>query len=357
MSETFANKLTKIRTMVGYSLQDLGNAIGVSKQAIHKYESGQMMPDDNVLMKFSEFFSVPIDYFFNPEVQIPINLAGDIKFREGEKTLSFERDKIIKETEDFVSKILELERLTDNEIEFKNPLENYGITDIEDAEEAARLLRKKWKLGNAPIANVVSFLESKGIKVYEVKDYNYFEGFSAWAGKIPLIVINGSKKELTRIRFTALHELGHLVLQIDEMELTEELIEKICDAFASEMLLPTELIIFELGRNRTKISIEELKHLKIKYGISILAIMVRAASTKIINWDVFNSWKKQYTHWNESNQDFGKYYGNEEPRRLNQILHNGIAENKITLSKAASLFGIKENAFKRHIELTESLYN
>jgi Zn-dependent peptidase ImmA (M78 family) len=53
-------------------------------------------------------------------------------------------------------------------------------------------------------------------------------------------------------------------------------IEKMCDAFAGAVLLPSEILLQEFGKNRTAISMPELRRIKELYGISIAAIMVRA---------------------------------------------------------------------------------
>lgn len=355
MTEIFSLRLASARQMAGFSMQELADMIGISKQAISKYEKGLMMPESTTLIKMASFLGVSETYFYNETPEETINLVS-IWHRDKEKLFEDEMVVIKKQTVDFLHRLFELEKIAHAQQDFKNPVSDMIIKNRKDAEKAAKVVRKKWGLGNGAISNVVNFLEDQGIRVYEVMQSEKFEGFSAWAGKIPVIVINKSIKEITRIRFTALHELGHIVLQIEkELSITD--IERICDAFAGELLLPTEILIMELGFRRTRISIEELKTLKVKYGISVKAIMVKAACDSIITWDTFKVINEDYQSSFEAEADFGSYHGIEEPRRFVQLLCNCIMENKVSIGKAASLYNMKEKQFKEQFKLTEYQHN
>ncbi|MDZ7775928.1 MAG: ImmA/IrrE family metallo-endopeptidase [Bacteroidales bacterium] len=72
----------------------------------------------------------------------------------------------------------------------------------------------------------------------------------------PAIVIN-KNYPLERKRFTLLHELGHLLLNIsDHFSAKEE--EKICDCFAGAVLLPQKIVYSMVGQMRKNISLIEL---------------------------------------------------------------------------------------------------
>ena len=93
--------------------------------------------------------------------------------------------------------------------------------------------------------------------------------------------------------FTALHELGHLLLDIDNEVFSQKEIEKFCHRFAGAMLLPKETLFNELGEKRSSISINELIFIKESYGISIQAI-IRITSynvcyTKLLRFIIYFS--------------------------------------------------------------------
>ena len=69
---------------------------------------------------------------------------------------------------------------------------------------------------------------------------NNFDGLATIINdKYPVIVIN-KNFNVERKRFTLLHELGHLLLELPECEIKYE--ESVCNRFASEFLFPINLV-------------------------------------------------------------------------------------------------------------------
>lgn len=356
----FAKNLAKAREFAGLSLSDLAERIGVSKQTISKYENGELNPSMKKVYALAEALKLEVEDFFKEyneeklfmqkfEIQgISFTPFQQVKFREGENipTDLVERVKTTA-MEEFLN-YEELLELTNYNIKFKNPIKNIEIKNKYDAEEAALKVRKAWKLGNNPLSSVISILENQGIRVIEVLESIDFEGLSAKIKNIPVIVINRGIEEITRRRFTALHELGHLILEINEefLEYDEVEIERICDSFAGAMLMPKELLFIELGDHRTKISKKELVTLKEKYGISVRAILVSAAFAKILPWNDYHDLKFQICY----DSDLGKYFGDEKPRKFHQLLLRGLVEGKVSKSRASDLSGWSQSKVKEFAE-------
>lgn len=57
-----AEKLQLMRKREGLSQEDLAEKLGISRQAVSKWESGQSVPDLNKLIILSELYNVTIDY-------------------------------------------------------------------------------------------------------------------------------------------------------------------------------------------------------------------------------------------------------------------------------------------------------
>lgn len=347
MENLISFNLKRARLNRGWSMEELAEQVGCSKQTISNYENGNRNPDSQTLLKIGDIMDLDFEYFFKkPDISFSLN---SINYREGSFLSSNEKKLVEEKSQEAISSYLELEVLTKEEIAFNNPLEDLVVKNRYDAEKAAKQLRKKWKLGNGPISNISNFLEKKGVRVIRLDfgfNFNH-EGLSGWVeeNEIPVIVLNIRSQDITRVRFTMLHELGHLLLEIPS-EIDIENIERICDSFASAVLLPSEILIEEFGRNRRAISIAELRRIKALYGISITAIMVRARFANLIDIDAYQKWKLS----DYSGQDFGLFVGIEEPQKFNQMLFRALAERKIGLDKAASLSNRDEN------ELKEMLY-
>jgi Zn-dependent peptidase ImmA (M78 family)/DNA-binding XRE family transcriptional regulator len=339
MLPIFAERLRSARILNGLSLQDLADKIEkkISRQALHKFEKGDLVPDSEMLIELSNALNVRPDFFMR-ETKIEF---GDIEFRKLQKLPAKEEHKIIEQVRDYLARYLELEQILAIETKFNNPLKNIGaIRSSEDIENAADLLRREWKLGLDPVANVVALLEDKHIKIIEVNAGESFDGMQSWVnGNIPVIAVNKDKiKSPDRIRFTVFHELCHLLIK-DLCDHTLKQREKYCHQFAGAMLLPGKTAREELGSSRNKILIQELGLLKKQYGISIQAIVMRAKDLNIIT----DSYCKQFFFfltqmgWRINEPEEYNYQSEEKTNRFHQLLFRALAEEIISISKAAAL--------------------
>lgn len=66
---TFGEKLLRLRKRDGLSQEGLAEALGVSRQAISRWEMGTAMPDSPNLLKISRLFKVSADYLLYDEYE------------------------------------------------------------------------------------------------------------------------------------------------------------------------------------------------------------------------------------------------------------------------------------------------
>jgi Zn-dependent peptidase ImmA (M78 family) len=209
------------------------------------------------------------------------------------------------------------------------------------------LLQDEWDLGSNALPNITVMLEERGIKVVEIEANQAFDGFSGWGNSsIPIIVVNKTFT-VERKRFTLLHELAHLVLEFDE-RLEPRQRESLCHRFAGAMLLPEGVALRTLGPMRASLTMLELVAIKEQYGISIQAIMARAKDLQIIGGETYVRFRKRVnTDPNlKLEQGLGAYRGTESPQRFNQLLCRAASERIVSMSKAASLAGMKFAQFR-----------
>jgi Zn-dependent peptidase ImmA (M78 family) len=167
---------------------------------------------------------------------------------------------------------------------------------------------------------------------------------------IPVIVINKSFS-IERKRFTILHELGHILLNVEDCEDKTE--EKFCNYFASEFLFPTKLVFKEFGQNRKHISLEELKSIQEKYGISVQAIVYKLSQLGIISQA-----KHKGFHIQLNTDKFLKEFVNKEvfptlekSNRFERLVYRALAQDEISISKAASITGKNIEELKNMSEI------
>ncbi len=349
MSPLFADRFKSARLRAGLSLQALADKLPnkISRQAIHRYEKGEVMPDSEMLNALAEAMEVRTDYFFR-EQHVEL---GEIEYRKLKRMPAKEEAKIVELTRDYLTRYLELEGLLDLNTPFECPLPaDFGrVSTYEAVNKAAGEVREKWKLGCDPLSNIAELLEDKGIKVVKLEVDMAFDGLQTWAagGTVPVIAYNAAKLAKTdRIRFTLLHELAHLLLEFDEKKVNHKQKEILCHQFASAMLLPQSTIEQELGKHRNRISIEELGNLKRQYGISMQAAIMRARDCNIINEHYTRQLFFYFGQQNWRKDEPVEYIGEEESRRFDQLLHRALIEDLISMSKAAALKNQKLAEFR-----------
>jgi Zn-dependent peptidase ImmA (M78 family)/transcriptional regulator with XRE-family HTH domain len=345
MSHLFSERLRSARSLNGFSLQDLADKLDnkITRQSLHRYEKGEVLPDSERIAQLSKALGVRPDFFFR-ETKVEI---GSIEFRKVPGLSSKEEDKLIETVKDKLSRYLELEEILSFKTAFKNPVSQARpVKSPEDIEAAAQAVRKDWGLGSDPIANCLELLEDHHIKIIEVETEASFDGLQTWVNEnIPVIAINTTQlKSNDRKRFTALHELAHLLLPLKG--LNEKQKETCCHQFAAALLLPKETAYRELGKVRHKLLIQELGPLKQQYGISIQAIVMRAKSLNIISENYARQLFFHFDQMGWREQEPFEYITEEKSNRFTQLLFRALGEELISMSKAAALNNQSLSEFK-----------
>lgn len=300
-----SNRLRTARIALGLSMEDLSmrtNRI-VSRQSIHGYETDRMRPKAKVLNKLAQALGVSRDYLEGKGLTIDIPALRITTSR----ILTSEETQEIGDILTFrAERYIELEEKTGMLREFSNPLKSLMVSNQKEAEEAATLLRGEWCMGTSSITSVYRLLERKGIKLIEATLPQGVLGLSTWCEKkYPLIVMNADKTSTTteRTRFTAIHELGHLLLNI-AIECDKE---RICNQFAACFLLPKEVMYEELGSKRDFITLEEVLDFHLEYGVSVAAIIHQAWDLRIITSEHYNHWFDNIISKNRTEKGWGNY--------------------------------------------------
>ena len=347
INNIFGRRLSQARQMKGLSMEELGSSLtpAVTRQAINKYEKGQTMPDSRMLLALGSALDVKPDYFFRPfTVKVDrVMFRKDSKFPE--KKSGAIRERIREDLERY----LEVEQLCGTQSEFSLPSVN--ISSTEDVTGYAAKVRSILKLGIDGISNVIEVLEENGIKVIEISEDESFEGLSGYANdNIPVIVVNDNLTP-ERKRFTLLHELGHLLMKF-QSDLKAKEVENLCNIFASEVLLPSSIILSRIGLKRHDISLAELSDIQKQYGISIDAIMESMLRLDIIT-------ERRYYGYLKKKRSFPDFKAiveqsmaiPETTGRFVRMVYRALADEIISFSKAAALLNTSVETVKRQLQL------
>ena len=344
---TFGTRLKLARKMAGMSLQDLSDVLvnKVTKQALSKYEQGEMNPTSDVLLAIANAFKLKPDYFLKKK---SLEL-GQILFRKRAALSKKDEEAIVEKVRDYVERYIELEEILNLQNPFINPLVSFKVEIKNDIERAATKLREDWKLGDNPISNIVEMLELKGIKVIIIDDVDALDGLAVFTSSgIPIVVVNKQGKSIERIRFTIVHELAHLLLDLSVLENDHKKEEEWCHFFSSCVLIPSHMLLKMIGNGkRTYVYINELIKIKEYFGISIRAIVHRLRALEIITDNYYQRWVVYMSKTYGSKEEPGEYKGEEASKNFDLLIARGLSEGIISLSKAAALCNTDINHLRK----------
>lgn len=338
ISKRFCGENLKFaRLYRGYSMEELGNLIGKSKQIISQYESAEdeQQPLFSTVAEISEKLKFPIAFFYtesNTKVEeINTYFRALLSTNKKDKIVQEKKATIIIEIYKFLEKYLDFPELKIPSISL-NDIEKRNFKSITQA------IRNDWGLHDKPINNIINILEVNGFILSSIntntEDIDAFTHYIKVDGKKYFcIVVGNEKKSFARRQFNIAHELAHVILHntiFDMNELSREefrTIEKEADKFAAELLLPEESFKKDLIYPTNLKFYEELKK---KWKVSILAMIMRAAELEVITKNQLQYLIKQY---------YAKGYRKGEP------LDDTIKIQEPTMIKLATNMLLDNNKF------------
>ena len=349
----FAQRLKQARILKKMSMDQLVSNIGciITKQAISKYESAKMMPNSTVLVALATALDVDADYFFRP-FTFDLN-EFQVSFRKKSDASAKDVNALKVRIQDEVERYLEVEEILGKENDAVPQMAGELLSTPSQMCDLAKQLRKDWDLGNDAIGNVQDVLETHGIKVICTDAPCGFDGVSGIVNrKDYIVVLNKNQKHVERRRFTALHELGHLLYNerfSPSLTLREK--EKLCDAFANDMLRPSS-VLEATFRQGEKISAFEVRQLQVVYGISFDAIMHKLKELGIVSESKYRS----YCIRKNKNKELKRYveetcYKEDFSTKFETMVYAAAAKNLISTTKAANLLHSSINTVRKYLNV------
>lgn len=348
----FGQRLRLARKKAGLSMQALGDSISpkISAQAISKYEADKMMPSSAVLLGLSQSLGVSIDFLMGGQVKA---LDG-VEFRKHSGTSARDRAqaeaRVIERLEDYlaIEDILELES---NE-GFFDDLRCDSLTDEDAIDAKARELRQKWKLGIDPIPSMTTLLEDKGIKVIEVDLPERINGLACQVKRgsgqpDTQVIVISSRTNVERKRFTLAHELAHRIITATGNPKIK--LEKAMNRFAGAFLVPGEHLKAEAGGKRHRMAYDEIIRLKLTYGVSAVAMLMRLGQVGILPQSAvdyaFRSFARPWRNNEPEPIIDGEGYGAfEKPQRYERLVWRALGEELISPARAAQMLQLSLKA-------------
>lgn len=315
------------RRLCRFSMDDLVQAMGdraVSKMAISKIERGLMHPSPDTLQAIADACQQPLSFFCQPRLNL-----GALEYRFSQDVTQRQRQEVKAMADELLQRYFQLQTLEGTATTFVHPMKGTVLRNYADAEAAALKLRRRWEIGLQPIHSVYELLACYGFHVLEIDlGCENIMGLSTFVNdRQPIIIINARTHTTTeRKRFTALHELCHLLFRLRpdnearhqaylaslppipyHVTLKPPTEERLCDLFASAMLMPEPCVLRRFGKVRTDIALEEFIATRCLYGNSVASQIHRLHDLRIIDDSLYSHLYEHLISQNKLESGWGEY--------------------------------------------------
>ena len=270
------SRLTLARHLAGLRKSDLAGRIGKSPTAVAAWESGAKNPMPATVSELALGLSVDPGFFaVRPDDVTATSTTPH--FRSLRSTSQLARDQAFAYGQLAVDITASLERHVElPELDLPSVPVSTGHRDLDAPEEAARIVRERWEMGDGPAGHLVRLLENHGILVvFSPAQTASVDAYSFTSALRPVVVLNPIKRDYYRQRFDVAHELGHLVMHGDA-EPGGRTVEDQAHRFASELLMPAAEIRDLLPSTMGAHAWRTLAQLKERWGVSMQALLFRA---------------------------------------------------------------------------------
>lgn len=316
-----SDRLVEARLAKQMSRAELARELDLTGQAIGYYETGDRRPDMSILLRMAEVLKQPVSFFLRSGPSFEgrgTRFFRSIGTRSNKVNHALDvKTKWLWEIVGFIGQHIKLPPVNLPDVPASLDAGGYTLAEIE---QIAIAVRRHWRLGDGPIANVTALFETHGIVVTRFElGSDEISAFSCWIRKRPYILLGSDKKSCCRGRYDSCHELGHMLLHrhIGQEDLEDksirEQIELEANMFAGAFLIPRPAMFREFYSTRMK----HLQGMKERWRVSMQAIAHRAKDIGIIDEDQYILFRKQvsYNRW-QKDEPLDKVIPLEQPNWL-----------------------------------------
>lgn len=287
---------------------DAATSLGVDLEKYLEWESSTAFPTYAKLKQISNLFHKPCAVFFFPIPPELPSIKGDLRSLSDSVVNTLSKN-VVLQFEKAKTYQLNLQELYGNRDSIIARYQNVALGRKELCQKLREELEFPISAQKARKSDKVVFeiFREKfyNLGIYVFKDAfrdNSISGLCVNDTNYPVIIINNAMS-FARQNFTLFHELYHLISNTSGVEIirdeyytelneSQRSIEKECDRFANEFLVPTDDFKIELQKHDvTEKSIAELAAI---YSVSREVIMYKLYTLKLISADEYSSLKEYF---------------------------------------------------------------
>ncbi len=270
----YGELIRQAREFHGLTQTKLANAVHVKQAAISEMEYNEFAPSETLLKEIAKQTGfLPSFFELAPNDNLPIST---LNYRARRSVSTREETRVYQYANLLYQQI---KRICLDVLMPPNKLPQLQGTRTQ---QAVKITRDELGLSrNEPIKKLLRTIENSGVVIFNLpRDIPQIDAFSMWAKldeERPIIALL-SGRLMDRKRFSIAHELGHLVLH-QSIRPSLKLVENEANEFASAFLMPEQAMREEM---KAPITLTILAKLKLRWGVSMQALIMRAYKLGII---------------------------------------------------------------------------
>jgi Zn-dependent peptidase ImmA (M78 family) len=255
----------------------------------------------------------------------------------------------------------------------------YKASINDDPRSIANRYRNQWGIMevrqienlNLALEGYIDKVESLGVAVFQLTmTQDNLRGFALVDESIPIIGIKRGGEPTTAKIFTLFHELGHILLNdgglCDLSENSSQQIEKWCNAFASEMLIPsTELlemgnVVDQKSKGQMNWAKKDLIEIGNYFHVGPLAVLRSLLENGLTTASYY---KDRHLAWNKpqfgrakkpEGRNIAKETIKEKGRSYISLAFSAFDQNRIDLKDLSDFLGVKLSYISKTRQLLNS---
>jgi Zn-dependent peptidase ImmA (M78 family)/transcriptional regulator with XRE-family HTH domain len=291
LPKVIPERIKEAREARGFQLESFAELLGVTKQAVARYESGLSSPSGDVMRKIIATTGQPPQFFVTPRQRAA---SGISPFWRGLKRMELHHRKRIarrlewaRDATSYIERFIHLPDVSLPLVDF-----DYTSDDFDQIEHAADKLRSHWSLGRGPLRGLSTMMESFGfILIREKVACADMDAVSCWQDGRPYVLFSADVESGPRNAWNLAHEMAHVLLH-SAVEVTADNLSEIetqANRFAGALLLPQETF----SREVLGTSLNHFLFLKEKWGVAISAMAYRCKDLNILSANQFSYLMRQ----------------------------------------------------------------
>ena len=359
--EHIRENIARLRLERGLTQEELARRAGISRVALGKIERGGVVPRGRTLLALGKALQVRLG-----DLVTPVRPLETVRFRAQARVLG--RAQILAEVAKWLDAYTQVEADLGESCPFR--FQTVGSRSRSPVETAQAGREAIGLAQGEPVRDICGLLEENGVKLLLLdRKSEAFFGLSVGAADGgPAVVVNTwDRISVERWIFTAVHELGHLLLHPTEYQrdATEPSVttEREADAFASHFLMPEGAFAPAWDETRGHPLLVRVLKVKRIFRVSYKTVLFRLVESGRETPDIWRAFQRQHLdrfgktlrktqeplaleksefawNWSRSGEPDGLSRHDFVENRLSRLVRQALEQGHLSMGRAAEILGL-----------------